>query len=97
MDEPFGALDEVTRDRLNLELLRIWKKEKSTISSILFITHSVPESVFMSDKVIVLSDRPGSVQQIVDIDLPRPRTTKMKYSKKYLELVQCLRKTLKED
>lgn len=97
MDEPFGALDEVTRDRMNLELLGIWKKEKSTISSVVFITHSVPEAVFMSDKVVVLSDRPGSVQQIIDIDLPRPRKTEMKYSKKYLELIQCLRKALKEE
>lgn len=95
MDEPFGSLDEITRDRLNLELLRIWREESSTISSIIFVTHSVLESVFMSDKVIVLSARPGAIQQIVDIDLPRPRTAEIKYSKKYLELVQCIRKILK--
>ncbi len=97
MDEPFGALDEVTRDRMNLELLNIWKKEKSTISSVVFVTHSVPESVFLSDKVVVLSDRPASVQQVINIDLPRPRKTEMKYSKRYLELIQCLRKALKEE
>lgn len=97
MDEPFGALDEVTRDRMNLELLGIWKKEKSTISSVVFVTHSVPEAVFMSDKVVILSARPGSVQRIIDIDLPRPRKTEMKYSKKYLKLIQCLRKALKEE
>lgn len=97
MDEPFGALDEVTRDRMNLELLGIWKKEKFTVSSVVFVTHSVPEAVFMSDKVVVLSARPGSVQQIIDIDLPRPRKMEMKYSKKYLELIQCLRKALKEE
>ncbi len=97
MDEPFGALDEVTRDRMNLELLGIWKKEKSTISSVVFVTHSVPEAVFMSDKVVVLSARPGSVQQVINIDLPRPRKTEMKYSKRYLELVRCLRKALKEE
>lgn len=68
MDEPFGALDEITRDRLNLELLRIWKKESSTISSIIFVTHSVPESVFMSDKIVVLSTRPGKVQRVIDIE-----------------------------
>ncbi|PIR06087.1 MAG: hypothetical protein COV55_05185 [Candidatus Komeilibacteria bacterium CG11_big_fil_rev_8_21_14_0_20_36_20] len=96
MDEPFGSLDEITRDRLNLELLRIWREESSIISSVIFVTHSVPESVFMSDKVIVLSARPGVIQQIVDIDLPRPRTAEMKYSKKYLELVQCIRKILKQ-
>lgn len=97
MDEPFGALDEITRDRMNFELLGIWKKEKSTISSVVFVTHSVPEAVFMSDKVIVLSSRPGSVQQIIDIDLTRPRKTEMKYSKKYLELIQCIRQALKEE
>ena len=95
MDEPFGALDELTRDRLNLELLRIWKKDDSTISSVIFVTHSVPESVFMSDKIIVLSDRPGNIQQVVDIDLPRPRTTEIKYSTRYLELVRCIRKILR--
>jgi len=95
MDEPFGSLDEITRDKLNLELLRIWQKKDSTISSIIFVTHSVPESVFMSDKVIVLSARPGNVQKVVDINLPRPRTIEMKFSAKYLELVQCIRKILK--
>jgi len=95
MDEPFGSLDEITRDRLNLELLRIWQKEDSTISSIVFVTHSVPESVFMSDKVIVLSPRPGSVRHVMNIDLPRPRTVEMKYSAEYLELVRCVRKILK--
>jgi ABC-type nitrate/sulfonate/bicarbonate transport system ATPase subunit len=55
MDEPFGSLDEITRDRLNLELLRIWEEKDSATTSIIFVTHSVPESVFMSDKIIVLS------------------------------------------
>lgn len=96
MDEPFGSLDEITRDRLNLELLRIWKEESSAISSIIFITHSVPESVFMSDKIVVLSTRPGKVQRVIDIDLPRPRTTDLKYSEEYLELVKCIREILKE-
>ena len=95
MDEPFGSLDEITRDRLNLELLRIWQNKDSAISSIIFVTHSVPESVFMSDKVIVLSARPGNVQQVININLPRPRTVEMKYTTKYLELVQCIRKILK--
>jgi len=94
MDEPFGSLDEMTRDRLNLELLRIWQKRDSAISSIIFVTHSVPESVFMSDKVIILSARPGRIRQVVDIDLPRPRVIEMKYSKRYLELVRCIRKIL---
>lgn len=96
MDEPFGALDEITRDRLNLELLRIWKEEDSVISSIIFVTHSVPESVFMSDKIVVLSTRPGKIQQVIDVDLPRPRTTNLKYSGEYLKLVKCIRGILKE-
>lgn len=96
MDEPFGALDEITRDRLNLELLRIWKEESSAISSIIFVTHSVPESVFMSDKIVVLSTRPGKVQQVIDIDFPRPRTTDLKYAGEYLKLIRCIREILKE-
>ena len=97
MDEPFGALDEITRNHMNLELLRIWKEEKTMISTVIFVTHSVPEAVFLSDRVIALSQRPARIEQIIDIDLPRPRNTKMKHSKKYIELIECLRKILKED
>ncbi len=97
MDEPFGSLDEITRDKMNLELLRIWKKEKTTISTIIFVTHSIPEAVFLSDRIIVLSKRPAKIEKIIDVDLPRPRKTKIKYSKKYIELIECLRKILKED
>lgn len=97
MDEPFGALDEITRNNMNLELLRIWKEEKTTISSIIFVTHSVPEAVFLSDKVIVLSKRPAKIEKIAKINLPRPRKTEMKYSKRYIKLIECLRKILKED
>lgn len=96
MDEPFGSLDEISRDRLNSELLRIWKDEKSAISSIIFVTHSVPESVFLSDKIVVLSPRPGKVRQIIEVNLPRPRTTEMKYSEEYLRLVKWIRELLKE-
>ena len=97
MDEPFGALDEITRNKMNLELLRIWKEEKTTISTVIFITHSIPEAVFLSDRVIVLSKRPAKIDKIIDIDLPRPRKSEMKHSKKYVELIECLRKILKED
>jgi NitT/TauT family transport system ATP-binding protein len=97
MDEPFGALDELTRDRMNLELLRIWKEEKTMISSVVFVTHSIPEAVFLSDRIIVMSERPASLKGIVRVNLPRPRHTKMKYSKKYIRLVECIRKMLKED
>lgn len=97
MDEPFGALDEITRDKMNLELLRIWREEKSITSTVIFVTHSIPEAVFLSDRIIVLSERPAIVEKIIEVDLPRLRTSEIKYSKKYIELIKCIRKLLKKD
>ena len=96
MDEPFGALDEITRNYMNLELLRILQEEE-TISTVIFVTHSIPEAVFLSDRVVVLSKRPAKIEGITEIDLPRPRTEEVKNSKKYLDLIECLRKAIKED
>lgn len=71
MDEPFGALDAMTRDNMNMELMRIWEKSKKTI---LFITHSITEAVLLSDRIMVLSSRPGTIVEMTKVDLPRPRS-----------------------
>jgi NitT/TauT family transport system ATP-binding protein len=70
MDEPFGALDALARDQLNLDLQNIWLGSNKTV---FFVTHSISESVFLSDRVVVMSPRPGKIVEILDIDLPRPR------------------------
>jgi NitT/TauT family transport system ATP-binding protein len=71
MDEPFAALDALTRDQMNLDLLTLWEQRKKTV---IFITHSIPEAVFLSDKVIVMTPRPGRIQEIIPIKIPRPRS-----------------------
>ncbi|MXX30928.1 MAG: ABC transporter ATP-binding protein [Chloroflexi bacterium] len=91
MDEPFGALDEITRDRMNLELHRIWAETNTTI---LFVTHSIPEAVLLSGRVVVMTARPGRVQEIIPIDLPYPRTTEVEESTRYYELVTQVRESL---
>jgi len=94
MDEPFGALDEMTRDRLNLELLRVWSETSATA---LFVTHSIAEAVFLSTRVVVMSPRPGAIERIVPIDLPRPRTDKIRSDPRFFELITTVRESLRED
>ncbi len=93
MDEPFGALDEITRTGLRYELLRIWEVTKKTV---LFVTHSITEAVVLSDRVVVLSDRPGRVQAVIDINLPRPRQEEMERSPAFQDHTFRLRNLLKE-
>jgi NitT/TauT family transport system ATP-binding protein len=91
MDEPFGALDEMTRERLNGELLRIWHETGCTV---VFVTHSIAEAVFLSTRVVVMSPRPGRVEQIIPIDLPQPRTWETREEPRFFELVTQLREAL---
>ncbi len=93
MDEPFSALDEFTRERLNEDLLKIWQKTGKTI---LFVTHNIPESVFLSEKVFVLSAHPGRLSAVIDIDLPRPRTAEMRDSPEFYSLVAKIRDSFEE-
>lgn len=92
MDEPFGALDEMTRERLNLELLSIWQQLGSTV---VFVTHSISEAVFLSTRVVVMSPRPGRIAGIVPIDLPYPRGVETREDTHYFELVTQVRELLR--
>jgi NitT/TauT family transport system ATP-binding protein len=91
MDEPFGALDAMTREQMNLELLRIWQ---TTGKTIVFVTHDIAEAVFMSDRVVLLGARPGRVQEVVKIDLPRPRTIETSYLSAFADYRRYLRDRL---
>jgi len=92
MDEPFGALDEMTRERMNSELLTIWEQTGTTI---VFVTHSIPEAVFLSSRIVVMSARPGRITRIIDVDLPRPRSDATRALDGYFELITEVRESLK--
>ncbi|MBX3013530.1 MAG: ABC transporter ATP-binding protein [Caldilineaceae bacterium] len=92
MDEPFGALDEMTRERMNLELHRIWQQTQTTI---LFVTHSIAEAVFLSTRIVVMSARPGEILQVTEIDLPTPRTIETRENPRFFELETEVREWLR--
>lgn len=85
MDEPFGALDQITRDRLNMELVRICEATEATV---LFVTHSIREAVLLSDRVVIMSPRPGRIVSAIAVDLPRPRTLETRDVPRYLDLIR---------
>ncbi len=88
MDEPFGALDAMTRESMNMELMRVWSEERKTV---IFITHSIPEAVLLGDRVVVMSPRPGRISEIVNIDLGRPRSLQSMASARFGELCDHIR------
>ncbi len=91
MDEPFGALDEMTRERMNDEVLRLWRRTGTTI---VFVTHSIAEAVYLSTRVIVMSPRPGRITRSIEVDLPLPRDEATRESARYFELVNEVREAL---
>ncbi len=93
MDEPFGALDEMTRERMNMELLNIWSQTRTTI---IFVTHSIAEAVFLSSRAVVMTPRPGKIEKIIEIDLPRPRSVETREQTRFFELVTQVRESLRE-
>jgi len=91
MDEPFGALDEMTREVMNDQLLHLWSRTRKTV---IFVTHSIPEAVYLSDRVVVVSPRPSEVVDVIDIALPRPRTQAAKFTPEFAEAVKAVRARL---
>jgi len=92
MDEPFGALDEIVRDRLNEELLKLWNRTRKTIC---FVTHSIPEAVYLSTKIVVMSPRPGRITDIIDSPLPHERPLDIRDSQAFIEIAHRVREGLR--
>ncbi len=93
MDEPFGALDEMTREAMQQELMQIWRETGTTV---LFVTHSIPEAVFLSTRVVIMSARPGRITRRIDIDLAQPRESEIRQSPRFFELLTAVRKGLRQ-
>jgi NitT/TauT family transport system ATP-binding protein len=94
LDEPFGALDALTRERMGEELLKIWQASRKTV---LMVTHSISEAIYLSDRILALSPRPGTINLDRNVDLSRPRQPSMRYSSTFSQLAQTLRESLRED
>lgn len=92
MDEPFGALDEIVRDRLNEEVLKLWARTGKTIG---FVTHSIPEAVYLSTKIVVMSPRPGRITDVIDSPLPRERPLDIRDSREFIEIAHRVREGLR--
>jgi len=92
MDEPFGALDEIVRDKLNQQLLELWARTNKTI---VFVTHSIPEAVFLSTRIVVMSPRPGRIIDVIDVDLPKQRTLEVRETPEFLKIAHRVREGLK--
>jgi NitT/TauT family transport system ATP-binding protein len=92
MDEPFGALDEIVRDHLNEQLLQLWNQTKKTV---VFVTHSIPEAVFLSTKIVVMSPRPGRIIDIINCDFPRERTLEIRETPEFIKIAQRVRSGLR--
>ena len=93
LDEPFGSLDALTREQLNEELLHIWQTQGKTV---VMVTHSISEAIFLADRIVVLTSRPGRVALEVDVELPRPRTLDVLPGSSYARLAQRLRETIRQ-
>ena len=93
MDEPFGALDEMTRERMQMELLSIWQETRTTV---VFVTHSIPEAVFLSTRVVVMSPRPGRIQEVIDVDLAQPRVFETREEPRFYDMLTRLRESLRK-
>jgi NitT/TauT family transport system ATP-binding protein len=91
MDEPFGALDAFTRDEMNLLLLKLWSESQKTV---VFVTHNIGEAIFLADRVVVMTPRPGRLARIYEIDLPRPRTVEMTFEPEFIALIQEIKRTV---
>jgi NitT/TauT family transport system ATP-binding protein len=93
MDEPFGALDEITRDHLNGQLLRLWERTRKTV---VFVTHSISEAVFLSNRIVVMSPRPGRILKIIENDLPEGRELAVRETTRFLDVANEVREALRE-